>query len=317
LCYQNCARIGYADANGNINKNAIDGTLGGNNPPGGSNVVQFPDANKNKMTVAFEDLMTTSNRSTDTDVDYNDFVFTYNVREESLDGYLKKIEITVVPQAREASYEAQLLLSLKGALDSNCKDSSKPAFLDSEDVEAKIEYFDQNDKLVSSRIIDVSKTITIFQKTSQVFTSLKANLDAGTSGSPIKVVCQESAKLKAKITITGFIKRDENLARPTIEVSRYPFFLYVEPTQTMMGTVDLNPTHKTKDGYPLGFQFPGTFLHTADRVNVKSVYPYFSDYLKLINGVSLDAATKTKAEDWANWLQPDWATKLACSPAAP
>jgi LruC domain-containing protein len=307
LFYQNCAKINYAD-DGNISKDLINGVLddgGGNNDHNVKNI---------KMSVAFEDLMTMSNYSNQSDVDYNDFVMTYNVREESENGFLKKIEIDIVPQAREASYEAQLILSLQGALANVGKNKAVRTFLNSSSVVARIDYYDQDDQITSSQSVDVTKPIVVFKKTSEVFVSQNANLEAGTSEHPIKVLCKEKAKVKAKITIVGFTEDEKNRARSGIELSRYPFYLYVQTTQVLMGTVDIHPTHKTKDGYPLAFQLPGTYLHPADRVNIRTVYPYFDLYLKYINSVSITEEEISKAMAWSDWITPDWSKKLACSP---
>lgn len=305
--YQNCAKINYAD-DGNINKALIDGVLDDGN--GGTD----PNVRSVKMSVAFEDLMTTSNYSNKSDVDYNDFVMTYNVREENENGFLKKIEIDIVPQAREASYEAQLILSLQGALPSVGANSAVETFLNTPDVVARIDYYDQNDQLTSSEAVDVTKPLVVFKKTSAVFISQSANLEAGTSDHPIKVLCKEKAKVKAKIVIVGFSRSEENKARNGIELKRYPFYLFVQQTQVLMGTVDIHSTHKTKDGYPLAFQMPGTYLHPADTINIKTVYPYFDLYLKHINSVAITADEIAKAVAWSDWISPDWTKKLACSP---
>ena len=199
VLYQNCAQINYAD-DGNVSKDSISGILDGEPGSDSDNI------NKVKMSVAFEDLMTTSNYATNTDADYNDFVMTYQVREENRDGFLNKIEIDITPQAREAGYEAQLILSLQGALSNVGQNGAAKSFHASSQVIGRIDYYDHNEQLTSSTDLDITKPIIVFRKTSEVFISQSANLEAGTSQDPIKVVCKEKAKVKAKITIVATIK---------------------------------------------------------------------------------------------------------------
>lgn len=307
VLFQNCAQINYAD-DGNINKDSISGIS--DDEPG----QDFDNVNKVKMSVAFEDLMTTSNYATNTDADYNDFVMTYQVREENREGFLNKIEIDITPQAREAGYEAQLILSLQGALSNVGQNIAAKSFQASSQVIGRIDYYDHNDQLTSSTAIDITKPIVVFRKTSEVFISQSANLEAGTSQDPIKVVCKEKAKVKAKITIVGFDQHEDNRARSAVDLKRYPFYLHVQQTNVLMGTVDVHPTHKTRDGYPLAFQVPGTYLHPADTVNIRTVYPYFDLYLKLLNSISMSTEEVAKASVWSEWIVPDWSKKLACSP---
>jgi LruC domain-containing protein len=314
LFYQNCARIGYGPSD-HVNKNTIDGTLDAPPTPGDLPVVEFPESAKKKMTVSFEDLMTRTNNSQDTDLDYNDFVFTYNVREENKDGYLDKIEITVTPQAKHSGYNDQLLLGLQGPIAGSGESLAEAGFFNSNSIQAKIEYYDQDDQLISTQALDVTQPVVVFNKTNQIFLNGDLNLTAGTSADPIKVLCKEKAKTKAKITVTGFSQREENKARNKIDTKRYPFYLYIYDTKILMGTIDLHPKDKSKNGYPMGFQVPGTFLHPAERVNISTVYPYFNDYVKLINNQALDPLRVENAKAWSDWVSSDWATKLACSPS--
>ena len=225
-------------------------------------------------TMAFEDLYPNPG-----DADYNDMVLKFNISETyNEQNNLESMHLEFVPLARGAGYNHQLLLSLDGVLDdsSNVTTETAAAFVGGAEVKVTRLNLRNNTGVVS--YYNPWDDLMLFRNTRATLAGF-ANVYAGADYVDPKI------KTMVDITLTN-PELNPYAERLAPGLPPYRPFLHVLNTNKDIDIAAVNRADGMIDsnGYPFGVVVPGEWAWPLERVDINSVYPYFSEYRQWLNG---------------------------------
>lgn len=225
-------------------------------------------------TIAFEDLPLNQG----SDLDFNDFVFNFNVIEKlNSQQELTEVQIIYEPKIKESGNDHQLLLFLKGGLESKDKNNlpviseSNPAFVGDFDVLLTYEYKNKTKKDIG--ILNGPDQINIFTSTKQAFSNVS------------KVI------VKVKL-----LHPNLNVKNPAegIDLKKYRTILQVpvkigkSTVQKYLDVLDMNVDSINSDAtQPFGLFVPGDWVPVEGQ-SVFNNYPSFKDHVNYLKDTDAD-----------------------------
>lgn len=252
----------------------------------GSSTASYPQASV-WGTLAFEDLYPSPG-----DADYNDFVVNFRITENyDANNALETIHMDFVPVARGAGYNHSLKLSLDGVLDKprNVTTETTPVF--SGNAEVKVTKINLNNDQHHVHYYGANDDITVFNSTRSATGSGFFNVYPWQEDQSPNWMTSIDISLDSNTqNISGLINGEFN----------YRPYLHVNNTNKNIDLNFINPNDGMIDvnGYPFAIMVPDDWAWPAERVNIDSVYPHFSEYRQWLIG-----ETEQLSEMAQHWYQ--------------
>ena len=259
--------------------------------------LNYPAADK-YATLLFED-----NFPKQGDADFNDAVFLFRVNERfNSKEQMDRITIEIIPVARGAEYDHQLLLVLGGKKQtpSNISEETPEAFHGKADI--KVILKDQDGKVVEEKK-DLAKNqdIVVFSSTKELFDSSRSLVN--TEADQPRLHAKRTAVVEIDLKDPEKNKRSK---RKGVGMHLYRFVLNVKDTKSDVEPMETNRSHIGDNGLPYGFIVPAAFRYPLEGIDIRKLYPNFGEYITYLQNSAHDRhnhSMPANARDW--YKKPD------------